>query len=71
MELTAEQSAKFQDLCREIKPGEYGRVVVSFVGEPSNLVQITGEKSIRFHNEKAEPTDGKALHAMAKRNRPL
>jgi hypothetical protein len=61
MELTPEQEAAFQDLCREIKPGEYGRVVVSFVGEPSNLVQITGEKNYRFHHEKAEPPSGKAV----------
>jgi hypothetical protein len=61
MELTAEQEAAFRDLCREIKPGEYGRVVVSFVGEPSNLVQITGEKNYRFHNEQAEASTGKPL----------
>jgi hypothetical protein len=29
MVLTAEQDAKFRDLCGEIRPGEYGRVVVS------------------------------------------
>ena len=61
MELTAEQDTKFRDLCREIKPGEYGRVVVSFVGEPSNLVQITGEKNYRFHHGKEEPTTGKPI----------
>jgi hypothetical protein len=61
MELTAEQDAKFRDLCREIKPGEYGRVVVAFVGEPSNLVQITGEKNYRFHKEEATPTTGKPI----------
>jgi hypothetical protein len=55
--LSAEQDAKFRDLCREIKPGEYG--IVSFVGEPSNLVQITAEKNFRFHNEKAEASYGK------------
>jgi hypothetical protein len=60
MELSAEQDAKFRTLCKEIKPGEYGRVVVSFVGEPSNLVQITGEKNYRFRHEQAEPTTGKA-----------
>jgi hypothetical protein len=58
MVLTAEQEAQFRDLCKEIKPGEYGRVIVSFVGEPSNLVQITGEKNYRFRHEKAEPTSG-------------
>jgi hypothetical protein len=58
MELSAEQDATFRDLCREIKPGEYGRVVVSFVGDPSNLVNITAEKTFRFHNEKSEPAVG-------------
>jgi hypothetical protein len=58
MELTAEQDTMFRDLCKEIKPGEYGRVVVSFTGEPSNIVQITGEKNFRFHNRKSEPTHG-------------
>jgi hypothetical protein len=61
MELTAEQDVKFRDLCKEIKPGEYGRVIVSFVGEPSNMVQITGEKNYRFHHEKAEPTTGEEV----------
>jgi hypothetical protein len=54
MELTADQDATFRGLCREIKPGEYGRVIVSFVGTPSNLVQITGEKNFRFQHMKAE-----------------
>jgi hypothetical protein len=58
MELTAEQEASFRDLCKAIKPGEYGRVIVSFVGEPSSLVQITGEKNYRFRHEKAEPASG-------------
>jgi hypothetical protein len=61
MELSAEQDAKFRGLCKEIKPGEYGRVVVSFVGDPSNQVNITAEKTFRFHNEKAEPTIGKPV----------
>jgi hypothetical protein len=56
MELTAEQEAKFRDLCEEIKPGEYGRVVVSF--GPSRFTQITSEKNYRFYREKAEPTTG-------------
>jgi hypothetical protein len=60
MELSAEQDTKFRNLCKEIKPGEYGRVVVSFVGEPSNLVSITAEKTFRFHNEKAEASLGEA-----------
>jgi hypothetical protein len=57
--LTVEQDAKFRDLCKEIKSGEYGRVIVSFVGEPSNLVNITAEKTFRFHSEKAEAAIGK------------
>jgi hypothetical protein len=62
MELTTEQDATFRNLCKEIKPGEYGRVVVSFVGEPSNLVQITGEKNYRFHHEQAaESITGKLM----------
>jgi hypothetical protein len=61
MELTAEQDATFRDLCREIKPGEYGRVIVSFAGEHSDYVQITGEKNYRFHSEKPEPTIGKPI----------
>jgi hypothetical protein len=60
MELSAEQDTKFRNLCKEIKPGEYGRVVVSFVGEPTNLVNITAEKTFRFHNEKAEASYGEA-----------
>jgi hypothetical protein len=56
MELTTEQEAAFRDLCKEIKPGEYGRVIVSFVGEPSNLVDITGEKHYRFRHEKFRET---------------
>jgi len=63
MVLTAEQSAKFKDLCAEIKPGEFGRVIVSFTGDPGNFVQITGEKNFRFHNEKAEKV--RSNHAMA------
>ena len=64
MVLTLEQNKTFRDLCEEIKPGEYGRVIVSFAGSPSNVVQITGEKNYRFHSEKAaaaysEPIDRK------------
>ena len=56
MELTTEQNAKFKELCKEIKPGEYGRVVVSFTGGHENFVQITGEKQFRFHKENPLPT---------------
>jgi len=67
MELTADQESKFKNLCAEIKPGEYGRVMVSFTGNPSNVVQITAEKNYRFHNEKAaasldEPQDRQGKH---------
>jgi hypothetical protein len=68
MELSAEQDVKFWNLCKEIKPGEYGRVVVSFVGEPSNLVSITAEKTFRFHNEKAEPSTGITQRKKGGRN---
>jgi hypothetical protein len=56
MVLTAEQDAKFKKLCGDIKPGEFGRVEVSFIGSPTNTVQIKAEKTVRFHNEKAIPT---------------
>jgi hypothetical protein len=52
MELTADQYAKFKDYCNEIKPGEYGKVIISFVGEPSNIVQITVEKNTRYQQGK-------------------
>jgi hypothetical protein len=61
MVLTADEDAKFRKCCDEIKPGEYGRVVVAFVGEPSNLVKITGEKTYQFHHEEAIPTTGKPV----------
>ena len=65
MELTAEQDATFREYCKEIKQGEFGRVVVNFIGSPNNEVHITGEKNCRFGNQKlrtkAEPTRGKAL----------
>jgi hypothetical protein len=54
MELTEEQDAKFRSFCKEIKPGQYGRVIVSFMGTPSNLVQIIGEKTCRYQqNDRA------------------
>jgi hypothetical protein len=61
MELSAEQETAFRNLYREIKPGKYGRVVVSFVGEPTNLVNITAEKTFRFHNEKVAPITRKPI----------
>lgn len=56
MVLTAEQDALFRQYCAEIKPGEYGRVEVAFVGHPSNQVKIKGEKTRQFHSQTAEPT---------------
>ena len=52
MELTAEQDTLFRELCAEIKPGEYGRVEVSFIGHPSNLVKIKVEKTAQFNSQK-------------------
>jgi len=70
MELTAEQEAQFKDLCREIKPGEYGRIIVSFIGESSNMVQITGEKNFRFHSHKEpEKTNSRPPLLSTTRNR--
>jgi hypothetical protein len=60
MELAAEQYAQFEEMCREIKPGEYGRVIVSFIGEPSNVVDIIAEKHIRFQHRKAALNSGRA-----------
>jgi len=54
MELTSDEYAKFRDYCKEIRPGEYGRVVVSFIGEPSNVIQITVEKNTRYQRQKAD-----------------
>ena len=52
MELTAEQDAFFRRKCNEVRPGEYGEVVVAFYGVPTNIVRITGSQSAQFHNEK-------------------
>ena len=58
MILTDEQNAKVKDLCAEIQPGDYGRVVIAFTGTPHNYTQISGEKQYRFHNEESIPTNG-------------
>jgi hypothetical protein len=65
MELTTEQDAQFRELCKAIRPGEYGRVIVSFIGEPSNVVQITGEKTHRFPSEKSGTAAGKPCKGKA------
>jgi len=70
MVLTAEQESKFRDLCREIKPGEYGRVTVAFTDNPSNVVQITAEKNYRFHNEKAEASLDEPQDRQGKHTKP-
>jgi hypothetical protein len=54
MELTVEQEEEFKEACGMIKPGAYGQVRVTFIGEPSNIVEITGEKTRRFYSRKTE-----------------
>jgi hypothetical protein len=58
MELTPAQLEAIQEASREI---EFGRIIVNFVGNPHNVVDIVAEKTIRFHNEKARPTTGRAV----------
>jgi hypothetical protein len=55
MELTADQLEAIKKASREI---EFGRITVSFTGNPSNVVDIVAEKHLRFHHEKAKPTTG-------------
>jgi hypothetical protein len=49
MELTAEQLEVIRAASREI---DFGRITVSFTGEPSNVVDIVAEKHIRFQRRK-------------------
>jgi hypothetical protein len=59
MELTAEQLEAIQAASREI---EFGRITVSFTGNPSNMVDIVAEKHLRFRREKAaQPTTGEPV----------
>jgi hypothetical protein len=58
MELTAGQLETIQALSKEI---EFGKVTVSFTGEPSNIVDIVGEKHLRFHHERAVATRGEPV----------
>jgi hypothetical protein len=58
MVLSDEQDTTFRKLCEEIKPGEHGHITVEFVGTPSNIVRISGEKNYRFYSQKTEPTTG-------------
>jgi hypothetical protein len=59
MELTNEQLEVIKGASREI---EFGRITVSFTGEPSNVVDIVAEKHFRFRRPKtAEPTVGKPI----------
>jgi hypothetical protein len=54
MELTGEQMEIIRAASREI---DFGRITVSFAGEPSNVVDIVAEKHIRFQRRKtAAPT---------------
>jgi hypothetical protein len=59
VELTAEQLETIRAASREI---EFGRITVSFTGEPSNTVDIVAEKHIRFQRRKtAGPTTGEPV----------
>ncbi|MDR2150118.1 MAG: hypothetical protein LBO67_04755 [Spirochaetaceae bacterium] len=59
MELTNEQLEVIKAASREI---DFGRITVSFTGEPSYLVDIVAEKHLRFcHQRTAELTRGKPL----------
>jgi hypothetical protein len=49
MELTAEQLEAIQAASREI---EFGRITVSFTGNPSYTVDIIAEKHLRFQRRK-------------------
>jgi hypothetical protein len=55
MELTQEQLEVIRKASREI---EFGQITVKFAGNPHNVVDISAEKTTRFHHEKAEPTTG-------------
>jgi hypothetical protein len=56
MKLTDEQLEIIKVFSREI---EFGRIIVSFTGPPSNVTDIIAEKHIRFHHKKtAEPVRG-------------
>jgi hypothetical protein len=59
MELTEQQLEIIRAASREI---EFGRITVSFTGEPSYAVDIAAEKHVRFIRRKtAEPTEGKPM----------
>jgi hypothetical protein len=58
MELTPAQLETIRKASREI---EFGQIIVKFVGNPHNVVDIVAEKTIRFHSEKATPTTGEAV----------
>jgi hypothetical protein len=58
MELTAEQIEAIKKASREI---DFGRITVSFTGNPSNVVDIVAEKHLRFHHERATPTTGEPI----------
>jgi len=57
MKLTNEQLEVIQQASGEI---DFGRVIISFTGQPHNIVDIVAEKHLRFRREKdAEPTKSK------------
>jgi hypothetical protein len=59
MELTEQQLETIRAASREI---DFGRITVSFTGDPSNIVDIVAERHIRFQRQKtAGPTKGKPI----------
>ena len=56
MELTAEQLEAVKQASREI---EFGKITISFTGAAANIVDIVGEKHLRFHPKCIGPKTGK------------
>jgi hypothetical protein len=53
MELNEEHLKVIQESARDI---DFGRITLNIVGAPHNLVDITAEKTVRFHIVVPEPT---------------
>jgi hypothetical protein len=49
LELTDKQIEVIREASLEI---DFGRIIVSFTGSPSNVVDIVAEKHVRFRHEK-------------------
>jgi hypothetical protein len=58
MELSAEQLEAIRAASREI---DFGQIIIKFAGSSHNVVDITAEKTVRFHKEKAGPTAGEPV----------